>query len=193
MALLRGVAGSPPWRCWTGRSLTSHNLKSSPPPRSVRKIVDKPGSTRTDCRSDTRERKLFGVVRLFSVRKLPVRPGEVTGVAVRIALEIVLVLRFRFPEIARRHHLGHDLSGPEAGSVHIGDRVLRDPLLLVGRIEDRRAVTGADVVALAIASRRIVNLEKELKQIAVADLVPIEHDLDRFGVGAMIIRPANGS
>ena len=47
------------------------------------------------------------------LRQLPVRPREVAGVAVRIALEVVLVLGLGFPEVACRRHLGDHLAGPQ--------------------------------------------------------------------------------
>jgi hypothetical protein len=36
------------------------------------------------------------------------------GVAAWISLEIILVLRFGFPELARWNDFGHDLAGPQA-------------------------------------------------------------------------------
>jgi hypothetical protein len=39
---------------------------------------------------------------------------------------------------------------------------------------------------LTIAGRRVVYLEKEFQQISETGLVGIEHDLDRFGVRAVI-------
>src|SRR6185437_2930131 len=70
--------------------------------------------------------------------------------------------------------------------VDIGDGVEGDPLLLVRGVEDGRAIAGADVVALAIARRRIMDLEEEFEQRAVADLLRIEDDLDRLGVGPVM-------
>ena len=43
-----------------------------------------------------------------------------------------------------------------------------------------------DVVALAVPRRRVVDLEEELEQLPIAEFGRIEHDLDRFGVGAVI-------
>ena len=53
-------------------------------------------------------------------------------------------------------------------------------------VEDRRAVARADVVALPVAGRRVVDLEEELQQLAVADLRRVEDDLDRLGVLAVV-------
>src|ERR1700730_1662911 len=49
---------------------------------------------------------------LFPVRELPVWPDEMAGVAVGIALEVVLMLRLRLPEPPRRLHLGDHLPRP---------------------------------------------------------------------------------
>src|SRR6185437_9890086 len=119
-------------------------------------------------------------------RQLPVRANEVAGVTVGDALQVVLVLRFGFPEIARGCDFSDGLAGPQARGIHIGDRVFGDAFLLVVGVEDRRAVAGADVVALAIHRGRVVDLEKEFQQRAVADARRIEGDLDRFGVGAVV-------
>src|ERR1700684_779976 len=85
---------------------------------------------------------------LVPVRELPAWPDEVAGVTVGIALEGGLVLRFRFPERPGRLLLVDHLSRPQAGGVDVGDRVVRDLLLPVIRVEDGRPVAQADVVAL---------------------------------------------
>ena len=46
--------------------------------------------------------------------KRPIRADEMTGVAGRIVLEVVLMLRLGFPEIPRRRYFGHDLARPQA-------------------------------------------------------------------------------
>ena len=58
-------------------------------------------------------------------------------VAARVLQEIVLMLGFGFPELTDWHDLGHGFAGPQPGFVDIGDRVLGNPALLVGRVEDR--------------------------------------------------------
>ena len=52
--------------------------------------------------------------------------------------------------------------------------------------EDGRPVAEPRVVALAIASCRVVHLEEELEQLAIAELGWIENDLDGFGVSAVV-------
>src|SRR5262249_23024499 len=65
-------------------------------------------------------------------------------------------------------------------------RVLGDPLLLVAGVEDRRAVAAADVVALPVLRRRVVDLEEELEQVAERDELGVEDDLDRLGVTLVV-------
>jgi hypothetical protein len=120
------------------------------------------------------------------VRQLPVAPDEVAGIAVRNALQVILVLGLGLPEIAGRHHFGHDLAGPEIGRVDIGDHVERCLLLFLARVEDHRAVAGAPVVALAVQRRGIMDLEEEFQQRAITGLRRIEEDLDRLGMIAVV-------
>src|SRR6185437_1464042 len=123
---------------------------------------------------------------LLAYRQLPVRADEVAGVAVGDPLQVILVLGFGFPEVPGGRDRGNSLAGPQAGSVHVLDGVFGDALLLVAGVEDRRAVAGADVVALPIHRGRVVDLEKELQQCAITDARRIERDLDRFGVRAVV-------
>ena len=51
-------------------------------------------------------------------------------VAVRIVLQVVLVLRLGLPERHRRPHLGHDLARPQARRVDAGGHTPGDPSLL---------------------------------------------------------------
>src|SRR3546814_1703312 len=88
----------------------------------------------------SKSRSCRGLASSLPLGKDPAGTRGVTGVAVRIALQIVLVLRLRFPEIADRRHLCDDLARPQARRVHVGDRLLRHLFLLVARIEDRRTV-----------------------------------------------------
>jgi hypothetical protein len=101
-------------------------------------------------------------------------------VAVRIALQVVLVLGLGLPERGRLAHLGHHLAGPDAGGVDVGDRLLGDLPLLVGREEDLGPIARADVVALAVLGGRVVDLEEELEQVPEGDPLGVEDDLDRL-------------
>src|SRR6266403_852256 len=123
---------------------------------------------------------------LVSHWQLPPRSDEMACVSVWDALQVILVFRLRFPEGSRRGHFGHHSSGPQARRVDIGDGVLGDaPLLIAGR-EDGRVVADAHVVALAIARRRVMDLEEELQQLAKAAPFRVEDDLDGFGVGSVM-------
>ena len=63
------------------------------------------------------------------MRQRPFRPDEVTGVAIRIFFQIILMLGLGLPERSGRGHFGDNLARPKVGSVDIGDGVFRDPLL----------------------------------------------------------------
>jgi hypothetical protein len=60
------------------------------------------------------------------LRENPVGAWEVAGVTVRIAFEVVLVIRLGCPEIPDRFDLGYHLAGPEAGGIDVVDGVERD-------------------------------------------------------------------
>ena len=51
--------------------------------------------------------------------------------------------------------------------------------------EDRRAILGADVIALAVELGRVVDREEDVEQVAIADLVGIEGDADRLGMAGV--------
>jgi hypothetical protein len=99
--------------------------------------------------------------------QFPFRPPVVAGVAAGVVSQIVLMFWFGFPEVTGRRHLGDHRGGPEPRCVDIGDGVRRDALLIVIEIEDRRAVAGAEVVALSVLCRRVMYLEKEFQKGAV--------------------------
>src|SRR6185437_1172313 len=119
-------------------------------------------------------------------RQRPVRPDVVAAVAVRIPLEVVLMLGLGLPERPRRRHLGHDLPRPQAGSVDVGDRLLGDPALLLIEVEDSRAIARPRVVALPVERRRVVDPKEELEQTPVGGQLGIEDDLDRLGMRAVV-------
>ena len=91
----------------------------------------------------------------------PVGAQEMAGVAVGVALQVILVLWLRLPEVPHRLDLGHGLARPNARSVDVGDGVLGDPLLLIVDVVDRRPVGDADVVALPVSRGGIVDLEED--------------------------------
>src|SRR5580692_12336957 len=120
------------------------------------------------------------------VRKAPIGPDVMASVAVRDALEIVLVFGLRFPEFRCGLYFGHYLSGPKTRSVNVRDRLLRNPLLFFGCVENGGAVAGSDVISLAVLRRRIVNLEKEFQQLPITQLLWIEDDFDRLGMAFVV-------
>src|ERR687896_210131 len=160
---------------------------------------DRLGTTRVSDGATACRPRGVGLSGGFAVWQLPARPREVAVVAVRVALEIVLVLGLGLPEGGGLADLGHHLAGPQARGVDVGDRVLGDPALLVARVEDLGAVAGADVVALAVLGRRGVDLEEELEDVPVGDALGGEDDLDRLGVtrmvpvGGVVVPPAGVS
>src|SRR4051794_16640224 len=83
---------------------------------------------------------LADLSRVASARQLPVGADKVAGVAPGNAIEIILVLRLRLPEVARWGEFRDHLAGPEAGCVHIGNRVFGNLPLLVRDVEDRGTV-----------------------------------------------------
>src|SRR5688572_11741931 len=131
-----------------------------------------------------RSRLLCNFIR--AIRQYPVGPNVMAGVAVRISLQVILMIGFGLPELACRNDFGHNFAGPQARSIDVGDRVFGNPSLLVAGVEDRGSIAGPDVVALAIARTWVVNLEEELEDLSIADAGRIEDDLDCFGVSFMI-------
>src|SRR5258705_3171444 len=79
------------------------------------------------CRNSARARFSF----LRPVRQRPVRPNEVTGAAVRIFLQIILMLELGRPERSGGGPLRATLVRPKARSTGIRGSVSRDPSILL--------------------------------------------------------------
>src|SRR5262249_19150196 len=94
-------------------------------------------------------------------------------------LQVVLVVGLGGPELGRGRDLGDDRARePRLGRLL---RCLRLGLLL-GRVEeDRRAVLIADVRALPVELRRVVQLPERVQQLVVGHLLGVE--LDEHGLG----------
>src|SRR5258708_30488295 len=75
----------------------------------------------------------FGLLR--PMRQAPVRPNEVTGVAIRIFLQVVLMLGLGLPERSGGGNLGDDPAPPQARSINVGDGVPCDPVLLPAHVQ----------------------------------------------------------
>src|ERR1043166_4828934 len=100
--------------------------------------------------------------------------------------QIILMLGLCFPEWTNRRNFSNDFARPQTGCVYIGDRIDCDALLFLVRVEDGRAVAGADVVSLTVARRRVVDLEEKLEQLAKAYFRRIEDDFESLSVRSVI-------
>jgi hypothetical protein len=86
-------------------------------------------------------------------------------------------------EFLVRLDLGDDRRIVDPHSVELGNVGLGDPRLLGAGREDRRAIVGAAVGALAVELGRIVG-DRDLQGAAVADLSRVEADPDGLGHGS---------
>src|ERR1051325_258536 len=105
---------------------------------------------------------------------------EMAGIAVRIPLQVILVVVLGRPELAERHDLCRDRARPLRPRALHG--ALRGLALLLIVVEDRGAVLRPDVVALAVRRGRVVQAEEVVEDRVVRDLRRIESDLQRLGV-----------
>jgi hypothetical protein len=71
-----------------------------------------------------------------------------------------------------------------ARGVDVRDRLLGHPVLLLARIEDLRAVDGANEIFAKVGS---VDLEEVLEQLTIREPRRIEDDFDRLGVTLRVI------
>ena len=92
------------------------------------------------------------------------------------------MFRLGFPEFGSGFYFGHYLTGPKSRSINVRNRLLRDPFLFFGRVENRGAVTRSGIVPLAILGRGVVDLKEEFQQLPITQLLWIENDFNRFGV-----------
>src|SRR5215468_2268078 len=105
--------------------------------------------------------------------------------------EVTLVVLLGPVERGRRGDLRDDL--PLARLLFGVARCDRGFLLASVMVEDRRAVLAAEIEALAVAGRRVVDPPEHLQQLRVADLGRVEPHLDGLGVaGAMPADPPVG-
>ena len=93
----------------------------------------------------------------------PVGLDEMTGIAIWIRLQVILMLRLSLPEVFNRFNLGSHLSRPDPGGVDIRDGIFRNLLLFFGCVEDGRAIACSNVIALAIQRGRVVDLKEKLQ------------------------------
>jgi hypothetical protein len=121
-----------------------------------------------------------------STRKLPLGPHEMASIPIRITLQVVLMLRLGFPKATGLSEFRNNLPRPKPGGFDVRNRVACDPFLIRADAEDRRTVAGSPIVALAVQSRRVMDLEKEFQELPIAELLRVENDLDRFRMRSVV-------
>src|SRR5579862_3464701 len=119
-------------------------------------------------------------------RQFPFGADKMAGVAGRIPFQIILMLGLGFPEFPGGNDLGDDFARPQSRCVDIGNRFFGNAPLIIVRVEDRRTITRSSIVALAITSARVVNLEEEFQKSPITDARGIESDLDSFRMAGVI-------
>ena len=112
---------------------------------------------------------------------------EVTGIASRIVLEIVLMLRFGRGEFRKRFKRRDDGIGPAFAFVHEINKCLRFFFLFIIRVENGGTIGSADIIPLAVQCGGIVDLKKEIQQIFEIRFGWIVGDFQRLGVSRMIL------
>ena len=114
--------------------------------------------------------------------------------------QIVLVMLLSRIELLQRHNLRNDGRGKYAGAqdrqaissrqrqlaaleARSTDVILRDLVLLLAAIEDRRAVLASGVRTLPVQLGGIMrHIEKHLQQLLIGNLLGVEMDTHRFGM-----------
>jgi hypothetical protein len=102
-----------------------------------------------------------------------------------VLLVVILVALLGAIEGIERFDLGHDIVVVGVAGIEFGDERLGLFLLVVAVREDRRAVLRAHIRSLPVELGRVVNGEKHLEQVAVADLVGVVLDLDDLGMACV--------
>lgn len=65
------------------------------------------------------------------MREAPISTNEMAGITIRVAFQVILMFRFRFPEYASRLDLDHYPTWPKSCRIHVSDRLFCSPILLV--------------------------------------------------------------
>ena len=66
---------------------------------------------------------------------------------------MVLVFGFGFPEVTGGLQFRYHSARPKPGCVHVGNRLFRNPFLLLACVKDGRTVAGSPVVPLSFPWR----------------------------------------
>ena len=147
------------------------------------------GATLPTCHRSRRARASLCIRHHAAFRpwQLPVRTNEVAGIAVKDPLEIVLVFRFRFPEIAGRRTSRND-AAPAKSRTHRHRLSFLRPYD-VARHSCRRSRNGSSCRGRCLGDSSVVGSwiwKKNSSRSRIGRLVGVEDDLDRLSVGAMI-------
>ena len=106
----------------------------------------------------------------------------------QIQCQKVLVVILGRIELLQRHNLCDDGVGKSARGGELLDVALRNFLLLIAGVEDRRTLLAAGIRALAIKLSGVVrHAEKYLQQLLIGNLRRIETDAHRFGMPGIAI------
>src|SRR5580693_2780858 len=108
------------------------------------------------------------------MRKPPIRPDVVAGVAIWISFQVIVVFGLSFPERTSRFYFSHRFSGPYSRGIDVGNRLFCGPFLFIACIEDRRAIAASEVVSLPIQCGWIMNLKEELQQLSIAQFLGVK-------------------
>src|SRR5438874_50426 len=94
---------------------------------------------------------------------------EAIGVPLALVRPIILMVSFGLPPVA--HWLDRGDDAPAEFLIRPRDRLAGPAVLLFALREDRRAILGADVVALPVELRRVVGGKKDVEQVVVTQLL----------------------
>src|SRR5690606_4417352 len=158
----RSPVSSSTWPCSTCGT-RPRRVRVGRPDRPASNAADQRVRTRRGGGSGLAERQPDGAA----------HPGAAdAAVAVGVLVQVLLVVVLRQPEVAERGDLGGDRAvagGGEPLRVSLPRR-LRGLALGVTGVVDRRAVLGADVVALTVPLGGVVVLPEDPQQVGVGDL-----------------------
>ena len=101
-------------------------------------------------------------------------------------LQILLVILFRAVELSGAGNFRRNGPREFAAGFQGLARLLRDRFLLRGVKENRGAVLSAEIGALAVHLRGIVDLPKDIQELFVTHLCRIKRHLYYFGVAGFI-------
>src|SRR5690242_4184457 len=105
------------------------------------------------------------------------------GIAMRMLLQIILMLFLRLPEIRGRGYFGYYFSGPFTRGIYFTDQLLSSFLLLFAQVKNCRSIRHTYIITLTILSGRVMDLKEKFQQLTVRELICIELNRYRFCMG----------